>query len=611
MIKKLEKTDILFTIALLAGLLLHLFFITSIPFSYDESFYAVVPFRLINGESLVRNEWHLTQFSSLFAFLPVYIWTTIKGSTAGIFIFLRCVYLLIHTSVSVVIYRFLRKYKYWAVMAAMMFHMHITYNIQAISYQSILVISLLLMSICLLSIYQKPSVKTYILAGICFGCCCVCNPFLCVGFALYLIVCALWTTRHSLIGFLTKIKSSGKSEKGKKLTKKQQRQQRQQSLEAFADLENYTCFFNKKAILWITCGILIVVIIAAAFFFLTGGTIASIPKNIENLLGSTEYDIVSKSVFDKIAATLQYFSIANLGMPWIIPALFLIVLLDKNRKRNTHRFTYLFIAVIWAIILGIGIARIMEVYVCCFSLPFFVISTLIYILTENKNKVLFNCMYVPTLIATIFQYLAADTHLGAIGIVLAVNNIAGVLFAKDLWEEVRHTSHAEAETNKKEKGGLVRSIIIVGLCAQILFYGTFCFLFNQYGISVKSDTFKATSGPYMGLYMPQDEFNKYNKWINDLDYIKSITRENDPVLLATYHNWMYLYLERPVATYSAWYRGTLNQNQLTDYYKRNPSKTPKYIYLTSPNFTIINEMFEYTQEELSNGILLTVTGYKF
>ena len=108
MVKKLQKTDILFASTLLLGLFLHIFFIFSVPFSDDESFYSLVPFRILNGDSLVRYEWHLTQFSALFAYLPVYIWNAIKGSTEGVVLFMRCVYLLIHTAAAVVVYRFFR-----------------------------------------------------------------------------------------------------------------------------------------------------------------------------------------------------------------------------------------------------------------------------------------------------------------------------------------------------------------------------------------------------------------------------------------------------------------------------------------------------------------------
>ena len=125
MMKKAKNTDFLFVVTLSLGLLLHIFFLFIIPYFHDETHYATVPFRLINGDSLIQHEWHLTQFASLFSYLPVYIWTAIKGSADSIFIFLRCTYLLIHTTLAVAIYRFFRKYGKWAIMASMIFYIQI------------------------------------------------------------------------------------------------------------------------------------------------------------------------------------------------------------------------------------------------------------------------------------------------------------------------------------------------------------------------------------------------------------------------------------------------------------------------------------------------------
>ena len=607
MIKKLKKTDILFLISLLSVLLVHIFFVFVVPYTDDESYYVTVPLRLLNGDSLVQNEWHLTQFSSLFSYIPVYIWMTIKGSTDGIFIFLRCIYLFVHTTVAVTIYRFFRKYGNWAIMASMMFYVQIAYRIQALSYQSVFVISLLLLSLCLISIYQKKSVISYIFAGICFGCCCVCNPLFCFAFAIYLLVCILWTKRQALINKIIEFKASNGVKKGKKLTKKQKRAQKQQVINAIPDIENYNCFFTKEAILRFSIGIAIIAVVAIVFFFSTGGTIDSIQDNIENLLGSSEYDIASNSVFTKFIDTIKFFSMANLGMPWILPILFISLLIDKDRKNNKHRFVYLSASVLWSILFMFGVMKNIEIHLCAISLPFCVFSTICYLLTENKNKTLFYCMNVPCSIAAFFQYLAADTLLGAIGVVLAVNNVAGVFFATDLWKEMRSVSTNDEETTKKEKSGLLRGIIIVGFCLQILFYG----IFYQYGQLYGKDDPKATRGPFSGLYMTEEQYEKYNKAISDMDAIKNISRENDPVLLATYNNWMYLYLERPIATYSAWYRGTIHSKLLINYYKENPDKIPKYIYLETPdpqnaNVKIFSELFVFTRENLSNGVLLTV-----
>lgn len=614
MMKKLQKTDILFVIALLSGLLLHIFFLFIIPFFHDETYYATVPFRLIvNGDSLIQHEWHLTQFFTLFSYLPMYIWTAIKSSADGVFIFLRCTYLLIHTTVAVIIYRFFKKYGNWAIMASMIFYVQITYRIQAISYQSMLVVFLLLLSLCLISIYQKQSVCFYIIAGFCFGGCCVCNPLFCLAFALYILICALWTKRQDLINYVIKIKTSRTSIKGKKLTKKQKREQKNQALQTFPNIESYNCFFKKEAILWITCGILIMAVVAVVFFFLTGGTIDSIFNNIDNLLGSSEYDITSDSAFAKPLKTLEYFSKANLGMPWILPVMFIVLFFDKNKKSNTHRVAYLAGSLLWSMIFIFATLIGTDFNLFAVSLPFFVISTICYILTENKNKILFNCMYIPCLIATFVHYLAVDTHLAGIGVVLAVSNVVGVFFAMDLWKEMQpiHKENDESTTGK-ERSGICRKIIAVAFCLQILFYG----VFYMYGQVPLKGAVKATTGPYSGLYMSEEQYNQYTNAICDMDVIKNLTDKDDPVLLASYNNWMYLYLERPMATYSTWYRGSINPPQLIKYYKENPEKIPKYVYVESSNpdnpmVQIVGELFEFTKENLSNGILLTVEDCKF
>ncbi len=615
--EKIKKTNALFVIALLFGLILHFLFVIIVPFTNDEGFYITIPFRLLNGDSLVQHEWHLTQFSSLFSYIPVCIWTAIKGSADSIFIFLRFIYLLIHTAMAVVIYKFFKKYGKWAILASMVFYMQMPYRILAISYQSMYVVFLLLLSLCLISIYHKKSVHFCIFAGVCFGCCCVCNPLFCFAFALYLLACTLWTKRQAIMDKIINLKSSKSSQKDKKLTKRQKRELKKQGVETLPDIENYNCFFTKEAILRFSCGIFIVAIVAVIFFISTGGTVSSLLNNIENLLGSSEYDIASYSIFDKLGDTIGYFTRANLYMPFILPAIFIALLFDKKKKDNKHRLAYLSVSLIWAIIFIVAVLIQSDGYLFATSLPFCVISTVCYLLTENKNKPLFYCMYMPCLIATVFQYLAADTHLATIGIVLVANNVPGVFFAMDLLKEMRNDSKENPEiTNNKNHYGLCRNIIIISFCIQILFYG----IYYQYGQISRIGAVKATTGPYAGLYMTERQYNRYNKTIQDLDYIKSISGENSPVLLATYENWMYLHLDRPFATYTTWYRGVLNLEQLKAYYKENPEKSPKYVYIESSDtnsptvqitMDIVGQMFIFTKEDLSNGALLIIEGRKY
>ena len=140
MVRKLSRTDLLFIISLVVGCAALSIYLFTYPYMYDESFYAVVPFRLANGDSLIQHEWHLTQFSSLFTYLPVKLWLLLKGSAEGIIVFLRSLYFIIHIAVTAVIYNFFRKHGYWSIVAAMVFFTQVPYRLFAVSYNSAFVI---------------------------------------------------------------------------------------------------------------------------------------------------------------------------------------------------------------------------------------------------------------------------------------------------------------------------------------------------------------------------------------------------------------------------------------------------------------------------------------
>ena len=112
--------------------------------------------------------------------------------------------------------------------------------------------------------------------------------------------------------------------------------------------------------------------------------------------------------------------------------------------------------------------------------------------------------------------------------------------------------------------------------------------------------------------------------MKDLDVIKARSEADDPVLIISEFIWMYLYIDRPFATYSTW-QPYLEEERLETYYDINPHKRPKYIYVgytTIPSSVLeghnhatiraehyaetLKQMFDCEEEILSNGILLTV-----
>lgn len=606
MLKKLQKSDYWFIIAMFAGLIMHLSCIYGADHFVDETFFPTVPLRLINGDSLVQDEWHLTQFSSLFLYLPVRIWMAVKGSTDGIILYLRYFYLIIHTLTATGIYTYFRKYKIWAVAAALMFYTQVPLRFMSANYHSLFALFLLLFTITLLTIYKKDNIFLYLFAGFCYGCCCVCNPLCCLLFLVYLISCI----------FQNYIKKR-KNTKEKSL------------LEAELKCEILNKYFSGKAILKFSAGLAVAAIICITFFLATGGTISSLFENIPFLLADANHDIFSSPIdalWARFRTTIDVFFDISFNMPFLLPALYIALLLDKNRTKNNHRLVYISISLILAVFyaIGITICAINSIYAFALSLPFIIISSVCYILTENKDKKLFYCIWLPGAIFTIAQYFASALQLSVFW-VLAVSNIAGVFFVKNFLEEILTINQSKKAKSKAKKhksfGTICKIILCIGICLQIGFQGFTYSLGRTVDITEYT---KLNKGPYAGFYLEESRYDLNISMMNDLDIIKERSSPDDNVLILSSFTWMYLYIDRPFATYTAW-QARFEYERLVDYYEVNPDKKPKYIYVgwigipgsLSGGYSYIPELarikansmmqlFDCEQEELSCGILLTV-----
>lgn len=610
MIKKLQKSDLFFVVAMVAGLILHLSCIYGADHFADESFYPTIPLRLLNGDSLVGDEWHLTQFSSLFLYLPVRLWLAIKGSTEGIILFLRYFYLIIHTSVSVGLYAYFRKYKTWAAVAVFMFYTLVPLRFMSANYHSMLALFFLLLTVTLLTITKKDNIFLYLFAGFCYGCCCVCNPFECMLFAIYIIACIIWFIKSRKY----KNKTNSSSEETEfELTQKYEIRNR---------------FFGTKAFLKFFAGLSIAALVSIVFFFATNGTIPELFQNIPNLLTDTGHDIFTspaEAFIEKITLTAKHINSISFGMPWLLPAFYLVLLLDKHRRKNSHKLIYVVLSLVMAVFFaaGVTIGALNSSRCLAITLPFAIISTVCYILTENKNKELFYCMWLPSAIATVIQYLASDLHLSVMW-VLTVGNIAGVFFIKDFVAELTPSQEKNSEKKSKSIRGVCISILSVGICLQLVLQ---CGLYLV-GKTVKPYYTEVDRGPYKGLYLQTESYDKNNAIMDDLDIIKERSNPDDYVFIVSEFSWMYLYIDRPFATYSAW-QPFLEADRLKFYYIDNPEKMPKYIYIgytTIPTSVLdghrnnperaqgyvetLKNMFEFEEETLSSGILLTVTDQK-
>lgn len=612
MLKRIQKTDYIFIAAILICLIFHIICMyTPVPYD-DETLYPTGPLRFINGDIMMQHEWHLSQFSSLFSHLPVLLWITLKGSTEGLILFLRIAYLLIHTSGAVIIYKSFREYKYWAVMAAVLFYTQTPYRMLAISYISMVVFFLLLMGISLFFAYKTEKKQYYILSGIFFGACCVCNPFYCLLYPVYIAVYLYFNLK------VKKNKSTPPPSDKKASSVKRQVISEEKNTSAL--------FFSKKAVLLISSGIAVMAVISILYYFSTGGTISSFIGNFGNLLSSSEYDIFN-SLSLKLRESVNIINKLSLNMPFLLPVLFIALAADKRRYDTKHKILYvilsLFLSILYVITISISFFNLDE-NTFAISLPFLIFSSVCYILTKNKNKPVFFLLCLPFIIGAVIQYIATNTGITAPFSVLALTAVPGMIFVCDFYSEIKNEVKAEnkplLKNRKKAFSAAVFNLVCIILCIQTAFN---CCLYMHNKIPNKESYQKVENGPFAGLYLDSNYYEKYNKGLSDLDIIKERSSDNDPVLINSRMGWMHLYIDRPSAAYCAALY-SLEEETFRSYYEQNPDKIPKYIYvsfahryyLTSRDEArkqsrLFQSLFDCTVEELSMGFLLTVDSCRF
>ena len=303
---KYKWQDYIF-IALIAGGIIFAFWKCVFGFGgNDEAFYLTVQQRFNMGDALIKDEWHLSQLSGFLLMPFVWLFTTITGSTEGIILAARVLYIIFHATVSIVIYSRIRKYGYVSVFASVLYFIYTPYDIMAMSYNTMGLDLVTLAGVIMGTASYKKKLPL-IVSGVAFAAAVLCCPYLAVAYILYGI-CVLI---HTFI----------KNKETKFILKSE--------------------LFAGKTFLFFSIGIFA---LAAVFlvFALTRVSIKEIfnylpylmtdPEHPQITLGA-RFDMYFKSIYN----CHSHFKIA------LFSYLVMIVVMIIDRKRKSHRSIYLIV----------------------------------------------------------------------------------------------------------------------------------------------------------------------------------------------------------------------------------------------------------------------------
>lgn len=498
----------------------------------DEMYYIGTSERLYRGEKLLIDEWHPSQQLCSFLLYPVYgLMRTILGSTEGIVMSSRFLYLVFEGMITMLLYlRFQRRGKA-SYGPAFLFLLFVPFGICAMSYNSIEFGSLTVL-LAILSADMEYSVPEYLVCGILMAALVLANPFALLMYAAYGFICLAATFRNHM----KKQKTEG--------------------------VLSFKCF------LWMTLGAGIIL----AFFILfvmQRGTVSEVLANVPYIIGDPEHQ--NAGLWYK---TRRYFYLCFKSYRYMFCGLGMVYLATfLDRKRCEHGVAYMLLAslaVFPALIYYGFAAEHIPINYQMLPLAFWCLEA--YFVTRKKERRLFYGWYLPAMIFTMIVQYATDTGIVNISASYSLCSYPGLMFVSRWLKEVWGM-----EGNRQR---LLRGAGSIAVCAVVClqFLGTFYLRMNYACGDDKMPllTKKMERGPLKGVYTTPETAGWYEEVLLELDALQMT--ERDRLLVVGVAPWIYIYADAECGSYSTWqvYEESI---QLHDYYTLHPDKFPNVIYM--------------------------------
>lgn len=534
--------DIIFIVLMLMALVLSVW---KLPYGlggWDEAFYLDVPYRLVQGDALFKDEWHVSQISAVLLTPIVWLCTKILGGTEGLMMAARWTYLILHLAVSVFIYIRMRRYGLAAVFSSLLYFLFVPLSIMALSYNSI-GLALVILTGLILSDCSYEKKFPIILSGFLFAGAVLCNPFLLLAY-MALFVC---TVIHSIL-------------------KKKCREN------AFFG----GGYFSFKAFLFFTLGAALMALIFFAYLF-SKICIKDILINIPYILNDPEH--VRMSLISIIPNYFKYIIMSSkvFGLSFILYIILLVSLFFDKRRRQ-HKPAY-FAAACFCVILGLlGFSHglIENDLYNNIMFPFVYLGSVCFILSEEKDYRLFACLFCLGLAYSFAMFLSSNQYMVVISMAVCASNIAGAAFVWQFMHELKAEYGGKATPFKA-----VCLALFAAICLQAVLQTLVAVKHVYWEEEPAKLNTQISGGPADGIYTNPETAGRYQAFLSDIQGHLGVA-DGEKVLFLSPDTIFYLMAgNMRCATFSAWTSGedyhVLEKMML--YYDVNPGNIPQHVYI--------------------------------
>lgn len=527
----------------------------------DEAFYLTTAHRLSLGDIFIQDEWHLSQLSGFLLLPIVSLYKLIMGSTEGIILTMRFLYVIFHVAVSVFVYRRLKNYGYISVFAAILYFIFTPYDIMALSYNT-MALDLLVITGILMATGNSEKKLPFIISGLTFAGAVLCSPYLALVYLLY-VICVIV---HTILAKTTYTKTLFSED-----------------------------IFSVKTFLWFTCGVGILAIIFLIYLFTQVG-ISDIMANLPGMFTDPEHPHIAftrkvQLFFISIYNCHAYFFIAIVTYAVML----IIMIVDTNRK-NHRSFYFICSCAITIYCYILFVPELTYKYYNALIFPMIFIGLTSYILCEKKPKKLFASLFMLGLFYAFCVSYGSNQYFYVISMATAITNISSLIFAGVLLKELKDRPDEVAYGTFLKSASFVAiafTILLLG-SLQIKVKATHCFWETGAASTLTSEI---KNGPAKGIYTNEANATTYETIYADLQYYKG--KNPDNILILSERTWCYLYMNNfSYGTLSAWLPETdASLTRLETYYLINPEKVPMYIYIPKESKWEVEKILSVAQSK--------------
>lgn len=525
----------------------------------DEAFYITIPHRLLQGDRLILDDWHVSQFSSFMQFLPVKWYFNTHGSLDGVILCFRYLYIVLQAATLLLIYPMSRRLGWKGVVAWAVFGMYVPILVCTLNYYTLCLWPSVIVCVYL-HFAKKLKPPVLVLLGILLSLAVLAEPLAAACFFLYTLL--VW-----LRFFVCKKYGSF--------------------------LSGYAYFINMRCWVFITIGVFLCAAVYLQFLF-RNSDVQSTLEAIPYLFNGYEYDFSNDSgnvlTFGTVKQAMELYG----RFPVVLLAALTGIALMFRRYIGKIRpliVVGLTVGGVYAFSHAAYMASTLNRIDYCIlfnGLPLYLCGPVVYQLLEKRDKRLFAFWCSGALLSVCLDISSAIV----LGVCGSISAIASLIWLFQLAEEC-----ANRMTQARKNGGKTvagkKWLQPVTLCFVVVFLVAAVFseaAFDVYSLNFNAiETWYAadfskeacntllTRGAYAGVRTTRKIAAKYNATLDDLDYLSSHT--SGPVLIYDLCPYCYLYLNKPYATYSAWYVDVFEDDRLLLYYEVHPEKTPAYVYV--------------------------------